>query len=248
MAKNNTFSPDPELIEKYLAGNMSEQEQEAFEQAMDSTPELKQEVKEAALAKWTIQAYAREQEKAKLDALYQANEQEARVISVLHYRWMAVAAIVAMLLLGYFLLRPAAPLQMQDAFASYYEVPQAPDIMGSDTDDMLRKADLAYGDNKWSEALGFYEQIDPDSLSDFQLSRISLFQGIAHLELGNWEKAQAAFASATQHPEQGDWYLAMLYLKKEDRGATLRALQKIIDTPEHFYREQAMELKGKLDP
>lgn len=247
MAKNSTYTPDPEMIEKYLAGNMSEQDRLAYEKEIDASPELKADIKEAALAKWTIQAYARKEEKAELDALYKANEKEAQVISLLHYKWMTVAAVVAMLLLSYFLFRPSASLQMQDAFASYYELPQAPDIMGPDTEEMLRKADLAYEGHNWSEALRFYTQIEPDSLSAFQLSRISLFQGIAHLELGEWEQAKQSFESTPQHPEQADWFLAMLYLKKEDRELVSGALKKIIDTPEHFYQKRAKELYDKLE-
>lgn len=254
MAKDNTNSVDPEKIEKYLAGNMAEQEQFAFEQEIDASPDLKAEIEESALAKWTIQAHAREEEKAKLDALYQANEKEAQVISLLHYRWMAVAAVFALFILGYFLLKPSPAIQKEELIAAYYEAPQAPDIMGSstesdtesDTEELLRKADLAYGDQNWSEALRFYDQIEQDSLSDFQLSRIALFQGISHLERGEWDQAKEFFESTTQHTEQSDWYLAILWLKKDDKERAGEALQKIIDTPEHFYQQKAKELYGKL--
>ncbi|MEM8888464.1 MAG: hypothetical protein AAGD28_10830, partial [Bacteroidota bacterium] len=103
MAKKDIKTPDPERIQLYLSGNMPKAEQVAFEQEIDNTPQLRDAVQEAALAKWTVHAYANQEEMKALNELYEDNAKQAKVVNLLSYRWMAVAAAVAVLLLAYFL-------------------------------------------------------------------------------------------------------------------------------------------------
>ena len=246
MAKKDIHIPDPERIQLYLSGNMPKADQLAFEQEIDNKPSLRDAVQEAALAKWTVHAYANQEEMKALNELYDDNARQAKVVDLLSYRWMAVAAAVALLLVAYFLFKPAPVKNMEQIIAAYYEVPASPDIMAIDTEEALRKADKAFNDEDWQAAIDAYGQIHEDSISSFQLSRIALFKGISHLELGNWEDAENSLNAAEQHPEQSQWYLALLSLKRGDQEKAKERLEAIRSNTDHYYAGKAASLLEEL--
>lgn len=247
MAKKDIYTPDPERIQLYLSGNMSKADQVAFESEIDTSPQLRDAVQEAALAKWTIHAYANQEEMKALNELYEDNAQKAKLINLMHYRWMAVAAAIALLLVAYFIFKPAPVKNMEQIIASYYEVPASPDIMAIDTEEALRKADKAYSDQDWQAAIDAYGQIHEDSISSFQISRIAFFKGISQMELGKWEQAENSLSTANQHPEQSQWYLALLALKKGDREKAKERLSAISSNADHYFALQAKSLLEELE-
>ena len=246
MAKKDIHTPDPERIQLYLSGTMPKADQEAFEQEIDNSPLLRDAVQEAALAKWTVHAYANQEEMKALNELYEENARQAKVVNLMSYRWMAVAAAVALLLLAYFLFKPSPVKNMEQIIAAYYAVPASPDIMAIDTEEALRKADKAFYDKDWQAAIDAYGQIHQDSISSFQLSRIAFFKGISHLELGNWEDAENSLSAADQHPEQRQWYLALLALKKGEQEKAVERLEEIRSNPEHYFAGKAASLLEDL--
>ncbi|MEM6806681.1 MAG: hypothetical protein AAF696_35095 [Bacteroidota bacterium] len=247
MAKQESYSPDPERIQLYLSGNMKREDQIAFEQEMDEEEALREAVRESALASWTIQAYGQKEEMAKLNELYEANTKSARILEMNYRRWLAVAAITALLLLSYFFLRPTQSLNYQEVLVSYYEAPASPDVMSVDALEMLRKADMAYATGKWREALQTYAEIPEDSLSAFQDSRVALFSGICQMELDNWDAALAELQKADQHLEQRDWQEAFVYLRKGDREKGIELLERIANLNEHYYAEKAKDFLKDLE-
>lgn len=247
MAKQESYSPDPERIQLYLSGNMKREDQIAFELEMDEQESLREAVRESALASWTIQAYGQKEEMAKLNELYEANAQSARILEINYRHWIAVAAVAVVLLLSYFLFRPSQSLNYQDVLATYYEAPAAPDVMSVDANELLRKADLAFEDQKWTEALQAYLEIPQDSLSAFQLSRIALFKGICQMELGAWDAALAELEKADQHREQRNWYEAYTYLKKGDRETGSKLLEEIAADPGQYFAKKAEALLKDLE-
>ncbi|MEL6250645.1 MAG: hypothetical protein AAFR87_01435 [Bacteroidota bacterium] len=247
MAKKDTYTPDPERIQLYLSGNMPKADQLVFENEIDNIPLLREAVQEAALAKWTIHAYANKEEMKALNKLYENNARTARVINSMHYRWMAVAAVIGLLLVAYFVFKPASVKNMEQIFASYYEIPASPDIMAIDTEEALRKADKAFGEKDWNAAIEAYGQIHEDSISSFQLSRIAFFKGISYMELGNWDQAENSLLGADQHPEQSQWYLAMLALKQGEQEKAKERLASISSNSDHYYAAQAKSLLDELE-
>ena len=246
MAKKDIHTPDPERIQLYLSGKMPKADQLAFETEIDDNPKLRDAVQEAALAKWTVHAYANKAEMKALNELYEDNAQKAKVINLMHYRWMAVAAAVALLLVAYFIFKPAPVKNMEQVIAAYYEVPASPDIMAIDTEEALRKADKAFNDQDWLAAIDAYGQIHEDSISSFQLSRIAFFKGISHMELSNWEEAENSLSAAEQHPEQSQWYLALLSLKRGDQDKAGERLEEIRSNTDHYYAGKAASLLEDL--
>ena len=247
MAKQESYSPDPERIQLYLSGNMKREDQIAFEKEMDEQEALREAVRESALASWTIQAYGQKEEMAQLNELYEANVKSARILEMNYRRWMAVAAVAALMLISYFLLRPTQSLVYQDVLASHYVLPEVPDVMSADAHEILRTADIAYSDKKWTEALQAYSEIPQDSLSGFQQSRIALFKGICQMELGVWDAALAELEKADQHREQRNWYEAYLYLKKGDRETGKELMREIAEGPGTYFAEKAKALMEDLE-
>ena len=79
----------------------------------------------------------------------------------------------------------------------------------------------------------------------FQFDRpvkLSMVQGIATMETGQYEAAKKHFEDAAQNPiyaSQAQWYLALCYLKMEDLDACRNTLELIINGGSSDYQQEA---------
>ncbi|MEO0899187.1 MAG: hypothetical protein AAFY71_22435 [Bacteroidota bacterium] len=246
MAVNESNSLSPERIQLYLSGQMTETEQSAFEKDMEQNQQLRDAVKEAALATWTIKAYAQEEEKRQLNSLY---KEEASVQRLNQKRWVpiiAVAATLLVLLVGYFVINPLQGPPLQDLMATYYELPQAPDLMSTDVEQAIKEADMAYSAMEWEKAVNLYHQIPQDSLSSFDQSRIYLYQGLCLIKLKKYQEAENTLLKAHQHQDQQDWYLSLIYLEQEDYEKASKMLNQIKDKGDPYFTSKAEKLLKAL--
>jgi len=162
---------------------------------------------------------------------------------------LAVAAAAVAILCMFVLLNNPKTYSGSEIYAEYYQPLKPTIIMGEAAEEQanFQRANLAFSQEKYAEALTLYQQIDTDSLSAFEASQLALFMGISHLEEGNNDQARIAFKGAIQHQDQASWYTALSWLA-EDTEQAIPLLQAITDSPQHFYQKQATEILKKLKP
>jgi thioredoxin-like negative regulator of GroEL len=66
------------------------------------------------------------------------------------------------------------------------------------------------------------------------------------LAQGNPEKAIKAFLNDTQPNDMSEWYLALAYLKANQKKEAKSLLKTIAEDEGHDYQEEAEEAIGKL--
>jgi hypothetical protein len=238
-----------EKLLMFIRNELSGEEQVQVQEQMQADANLRARDEHLLVAQALIWDAGREQEAEELKALYV--EEQAATIRRPLFRCMAIAAvIIALLAAGFFISRPQAQ-SMESLYASNYERPKGGEQLAAAQDltevlDSLAKyAGIAYNEGDMAEADRLYAILDTTAGAE-ALQDYHLLWGIAQLETGKAQDAFKTFGSMRSNFESRDWYQALALLKLKDKEATVAALEKILEDPEHFYFGKAKELLGQL--
>lgn len=245
-------------IARYLAGTMSAAERAQFEAAVEQDEALRAQLTEQIHLRLAIRQAGIQAEAERLAQTYgQADAPPAAPVRALRWRRYAVAAAVALLLLGtvaYLLLRTPQP-DPQQLLATYYEVPAVPDLQRSapldslaTVDSLRHRADQAFAAGRYAQALATYQQLDLSQLAPVQAARVRWFMGICHYEAGRLPAARAAWTQAATVLPEPEWYLALSYLRSDEPAEARRRLQTIAQQPRHPYQNLATRLLQRWEP
>jgi hypothetical protein len=223
-----------EEIEKYLHNGLTEEEQKAFEQTLNTDPALAGEValykqtEQQLLAKANAAAGEAQltQQLNTLNKQYFGKNGMAPVVTMkkrkrlYYYIGGAAAAVLAI-----FLVQPLLHMQ-KPADELYAE--NAADIysFGSSSRGGDGKADAVsfFAAKKYKEALAILEPIATNN-GDTLLAK-----AVCYIETGNSDKALAIYnglAAVKDYANKASLYKAMLYLKKGDKAACRKTLEQI---------------------
>ncbi|MEL6671062.1 MAG: hypothetical protein AAFR61_02690 [Bacteroidota bacterium] len=239
MIEDNYIPPE---IATYLAGGLSPEAEQAFEQKMAQDPALEAEVK-----KW-LKVYVigleetREAWKHELNARYTqtAPDPSSKIFSFKPwYAWAASAAAVILLLVIYFW--PDKSLAPAELYAAYYEPLPARELKGQTEANMLNQAHQLYNQKQFSEALALYQQIPADSIPE-----AVLFAGLAYLELEQPGEARNLLGEVIGFDQEKSWYVALAWLQEGKKEEARTQLESIAATPSHYRQQQAKEILEKL--
>lgn len=241
------------FIEKYLSGELSDAEKDAFEKQLDMDESLRKELEVAVKARAAIYAKGIEERKEAFAERWQEQKQQEILQDKFHSRrrlipYVAVAAAIVGLLLLFNFFRPdKVQLSNQELFAQYYEAPLAPSIRVEGAVSNFKKANAAFHQGKFEEAALLYTQALRDA-SFVQKDEARFFGGISYLELGQGTKALELFEQleGANYQEMKNWYSVMAYLQLDQAENARAILTQITQNPQHFYREKAEELLQKL--
>lgn len=155
-------------------------------------------------------------------------------------RWMALAASVLLVAAAVWFFRQSeAPTYREYA----RHAPLSLTVMG-DTQPARTEAESAFNQKDYARALAALDQLlaaEPDN------PKASFYRGICLLELDRGAEARAVFeplaAGNSALKEDATWYIALSYLKEQDKAACKSALMKI-DTSSAHHAEAREILKG----
>lgn len=214
-----------ERIEDYLDGVMDQAARQAFEAEAAADPALAAALAQVREARERLgRAWAGAAADATLrDTLrdigrryFHSSPKRARRMRIGRLSW-GLAAGVVLVLLAWFLLRPPAHERL---YAQYRVFPEAAFTVKSDilADTGLPDASIAFNQKRYQaalDALEKYRQANPDNLE------VVFFTGLCRLELGQPAEARILFGQLTETPnawrEEALWYLALSYLRENDR-------------------------------
>ncbi len=238
-----------DLMQAYLDGTLQEPLLSNFIDRMEKDPTLKAEVEGLqgidnamhALGAESLADAVREWE----IELHTANKSTTvRRLSV--RRILSIAAGVAVVTAFMFLLRKPN-YSSSELFASYYAPYENHIVSRGDGDDViLERAMSAYDNQNYQRAASLlqpYLEANPDERS------VALYLGIAQMEISNYGAAETHLIEALNDPlyqQQADWYLALLYLRMDEKTKASQTLEKIVNMGDHYKEMEARELLRKL--
>ena len=258
-------------IDRYINGQLNEEEKKSFEDQMANDSEL---AKEVALQKEIAEAMSEK------DVLELSNT----IRTVIHHkaadkpgfqvfqlrRVFHVAATIALIAICYFLFqqyllnpspdRLAAQYTEYDSelYSSFLEVARS-------TNDTLSAELQVIRDSLtklWETANNFYKlqeyhntisvmqsisQLDP-TFDQQSPSEFHYYMGINQMAVADFQKAIDNFQQVTRaYTEKSAWYSALCYLYLNEPEAAQKVLTEILQSESHPYFEKATELKARLD-
>ena len=239
-----------ELIERYFEGRLSPSERQVFETRLMQEPALSDEMALQRRLREGLRAAGRARMLAQLDAVEGKMSAYHPPTQVLAFDqrsrqrvYWAAAALVPVLILAYWFLRPAPAAN--DLFAQYF-TPYRSTASAAPAADPVSRALQHYRDKNYAQALPALERLAeaataPDS--------VLFYKANVHLQLN--QPAAAAEELKKIGPESGfygeaQWYLAMAYLRGNHPDSAKTVLAKIAQNASHAHQERAESLLEKM--
>lgn len=243
---NNT-----EKIDRYLRGDLSESEKNAFEGEVTQDAEL---AAELALQK-DMEQFLRKQDrraalKGQLESIgetffQEVSQPETGRIVPLHrrpvVRWVIglAAAIALVLMARQVFFQP----NLYDQYSQY--PPLAMIEKSNATQDKLAAMEAAFNQKDYTKALPLLQAYVQEKPEDLQAQ---LYLGICLLETGKYAAARDLFtkisSGESSFVDYGQWYLALSYLKEGNKAECRKVLQQV--PAESEFLQKAQELLKRL--
>ena len=252
-----------ERIDRYLAGKLSTEEAQAFENTLAQDQEFRQEYENIKMVRALAQDYGLREEVRSIrqsmrremakettatptsepPTLVDTTPSEPDNVRPLFRPLSAyagrIAAGVAVLLVG-FIMFQYATLSNEDLYAEKVMPYQIAASRSVEVPDATRENRLEqqYRSQQLDEVMDTYEQMDNPSLMAMFLA------GNAYLQEGQTDQAIDAFnkivvingsQGINRFEEDAQYYLALSYLKADRLADALPLLEEINDNPEHSY-------------
>lgn len=234
---------DLEIIENYLNGTLSADEQRRVEQDLQTNPDLAETLRFYVLTKHVAKVEAREQRRAELDALRrnlpqpptasEGADPRSRPLLSAPMRWAAAASVVLMLGWGWYFLRDTGgnPAQLADQYVAEHFDQLSTTMSGGTTDQLTQGIDL-YNQQKFAEAEATFNRLlaqQPDN------DRALKVAGIVALRQEKYDVAIERFQQLGNRTDllnnPGRFYEALARLKRNqpmDKEQAEKLLNEVI--------------------
>lgn len=215
-----------ELIERYIQNKVNDEERDQVRRLMDTDADFKAEL--------TFQLELREavirEESNRLKQRLQGLERQAGGVRILSVLWKVAAVLVVGLGLLWFFNKPA---DWGELYANNFEpypnvvAPVVRDVQAAGSD--IERAFRYYDNRAYAEAAAAFDALraaDTVGYTDFYYAISLMAQGqtataVHVLENPDWETPE-------NYQSQTDWYLALGYLKLQNREKAVEYLDKTI--------------------
>lgn len=240
-----------QLIERFLAGEMNEDELRWFSKELQFNAELSTELKlEKDLDKILLDEDVVEFRR-KLLSIMNANKQsKAPIIRLQPRRWqLAAAAAIAFLMItgGALLFTQQRSYTPEKLFSMYYDSDKTIELTRSGNANIV-EAVLKFQQRDFQGAsLLFAEILDRDSSN----MAVWFYTGISYIETDRIDDAANAFKfiidnEKNLYVEHAEWYLGLCFLKNEQIDFAVDQFRKIAVDQNNFHKQEAEKILQKL--
>ncbi len=234
-----------ELIERYLAKDLSEEELSSFEKRLKTDESFSQEVDNQRLTHKATDIYAQLQTKEKVKESFDAVQQSEKYNRQTLLRIAAAILVLIIAGIGFFAPRNYSNQSLADS--NFETFPDRITTMGAASDDQIAAAMKAYNEKDFEKAIELFSGL-PQNLPQNEL--ISLYTAIAMMETNQFESAKSIFQqlidAESAQSDVAQWYLALTFLKSNDTENAKSLLHQIV-TQNGFQSKNASQLLKKLD-
>jgi len=204
----------------------------------DIQTELKPLLKELGSKYFSNEEFERTGKKSTSIPLENKQSKPNRIRRLLPFAALAAAAAVLLFLF--------IPNQENKLYTQFFEPPAIDISLSNQTNpSTFDKANKAYKSKNYKEAVVLYNEY---LLEDSNNPMALLFRGGAELALKQTDAAMLTFQKLVQNQKYADianWYLALAYLKKEDKERAKSNLKRISNEDKEYY-DKAQQLLKKL--
>ncbi len=239
------------FIERYNAGEMSIEEREWFRKEIEGNDKLRIEVNIRKQTDGVLRNQDIISLRNKLSIIERARESQSPVKKTKKPVFMTVAAVVTVLILsGGITMLSDKNLSNEEIIERYYrayEPPAAQRSVKTETNEVFSLALDYYNTHDYKNAAHYFSKVlemDPQNMHS------SFLKGVANFEEKKYPEAKQSFANVINDNnnlfiENAKWYLALCYIKTDERDKALRQLE-IIRTEGGLYKDEARKIIRKL--
>jgi predicted Zn-dependent protease len=234
------------LIEQYLAGELTPEQNRAFEDRIKNDPEFAEKVGLYRSLSTNLKSrFSGEEDEQQLRETLSAiskaeiTKKSGKVISLQWYHWAAAASIALIAIFWFYTRTPTLPQYSEYAYHGTISLAERGD------DSLKHQAEDAFNSARYEQAIHYFNQLletDPDN------TELQLCKGISLLELNRYEEAESTLQvirnSATVYQDKAIWYLALSALKQRDYDKCKNRLDQL--SPDSEYHSQAKEIAERL--
>ncbi|WP_456463662.1 tetratricopeptide repeat protein [Lutibacter sp.] len=239
------------VFDKYLTNELTQEALTSFEDKLQSDAVFKQEFEiYKALNSSLSSKFENEEEEKKLrDTLSnlgskyltkeKVNKKKGKVISLVNYKQLMVAASIA-LLIGFFIFKDGNPVYNDFSNHTPLEL-----VVRGENNTTTIKAEEAFNSKNYKEA---FKQLSILANKNPNDTEIQLYKGISLLELNQYAKAEVIFnkisSGDSSFSNTAKWYTALSFLKQGKLKECKKTLKTIPESAEEY--KQAKKLLRKL--
>ncbi|MFK8005214.1 MAG: tol-pal system YbgF family protein [Saprospiraceae bacterium] len=242
-----------ELIDQFLQKKLQGQELTDFMKKLNTDDSFAEEVESQRVVAKGIEHEGTKELRQRLKKIHQKvrDEQErksnAKRIIIPYRRWIAAAAVVLLIVIGFNFWNSSS--SNQELYSKYYQAYVPNFTTRADALTGKIKAENAYRAGNYKNAIVLLEELEGEEAND---SRVLLGLGNASLNIDEYQSAIVQFNKIIQNNDelyldQAKWYLALTYIKNgkiEESKSWLRQLAN--DETADFYKE-AKTLLGEIE-
>ena len=232
-------STDYELIDKKIAGELTPNERQRFTERMQQDPVFAQAYRTQQAAIEALQAHHTQTLRDEVRQMHaRVKARRRRTVR----RYYAAAAVVLLGVLGLATYRYTQPPTAQQLYSTYYTVYPAQRVARGDDTTSYETGVSLYARGQYGDAIPYFRQkLIHDSLPD----RTRLLLANCYLQTHQPEAAQRVLRSVATSDDallrqQGQWYLALSYLKQDDFAQARPVLETL--AAQGMYQKEAREI------
>ncbi len=237
-----------ELLERYIEGEVTPEEQKSIRQRIKNDPEFQKEYELRLGINNAIKEKNIMQLRYKLSMIHdqEIKESAGTVYQIFRRNWhLAAASITILILVGSLLISNLNEQGPDNLFKQYYS-PDA--IFTARSSELSENLDLTTGLQKfqkqnYTEAINLLKNVSDNTVSDYYL-------GISYIETNQFLEAKNAFHKITQKDnnlftEQAEWYKGLCLLKLKELTEA-KELFTSISMSSSIYNQNAKEILKEL--
>ncbi|MEM9686606.1 MAG: tetratricopeptide repeat protein [Bacteroidota bacterium] len=239
-----------ELLYKYFLDELSTEESEQFYALLETDSAFKAQFEFEKSVQRVVRTAERATLKDKLQGLEQDIQQPVRHKWFHRTSWRIAASVAILIAVGLYYYTSNVTADMERLYTLNYEkYPNTvyPITRGDNQDDSTeRMAFVAYEASDYAGAIVLFTQLREEK----QAKYIDFYLAQSYLGEGQIENAIASFkrisTNTSDFAEEARWYLALAYLKNEDKERAVQQLTAIV-SEKGYKQQEALTLLEKLD-
>ncbi|PRX57203.1 tetratricopeptide repeat protein [Flagellimonas meridianipacifica] len=234
-----------DLIEAYLSDSLDPTSKLEFEESLRRDPGLQEALeKHRTLHESMSNMDAVDFRKKLIKIEGELSDVKTKRLKGSWFNWQVAATVLVIISLGAFFLYQNAT-QEQLLFDTYFTVYPLDDVVRGNEEAHVKLAYENYAKEDYEGAIPALEKLIAETPGKHHLR---MYLGNAYLKQGEVQKALGEFKQLTKVPayeEQANWYMALCYLKIDDKDKTILLLKDLI-AYDGIYKSKAKDLYDDL--
>lgn len=240
-------------IDRYIQGDMSEEERKDFEHRLEHDPSFNDAYQATLAAHKLIDEVGRLELQSTLQGIEEKAKTEVPVKRIKPRPLMAVAAILVVILGVSLFFNLSGSMTTAEVYDRYYEPYDPPSVLRDNIDE---------GSENWNKAVEYYYAGNyEDALQYFEISQNDnvhfttreFYQGMSYLQLEHPDFVDAAYyfnevrLENSDYKEQANWYYALAILKNGRKIEAKQVFKEIVKNKTYNHRKAKKILNSKIE-